>query len=115
MVGAEHLPQQVAGDHRGERRGVGGDLEGQCRGQRQGPGTPASASSAPNTRPDRHHSRAWLIPAMRGRNQLAAPSGTMPRAANTKPALALSAMMRMSIGSVMEMPTATAGPLVAAM
>jgi len=39
----------------------------------------------------------------------------MPRAANTNPALAVSAMMRMSIGSVIDSPRPTAGPLMAAM
>ena len=69
---------------------------------------------AGNTRPVSVHSSAWLIPTIRGRNQLAAASGTMPRAANTNPALALSDISRMSIGSVMDKPTPTAGPLMAA-
>ena len=67
---------------------------------------PSSASWAWNTRAVRTHSSAWLMPTMRGRNQLAAPSGAMPRPANTKPSLALSARMRTSIGSVIVRPDA---------
>ena len=51
---------------------------------------------------------------MRGRNQLEQASGTIPRRAKTKPILAPSAARRMSIGSVIVMPTPTAGPLIAA-
>ena len=58
---------------------------------------------------------ARLIPTIRGRNQLDAPSGTMPRRANGNATRAPSAMIRMSIGRVMVMPTPTAGPLMAAM
>ena len=75
---------------------------------------PASASSAAKTRPVATHSIAWLMPTMRGRNQLEHASGTMPRRANTKPIFAPSAARRMSIGSVIVMPTPTAGPLIAA-
>src|SRR5580692_10405616 len=40
---------------------------------------PASASCAGKTRPVKHHSSACEMPTMRGRNQLEAASGTMPR------------------------------------
>ena len=70
---------------------------------------PSSASSGENTRPVATHSIAWLIPTMRGRNQLEAASGTIPRRAKTKPIFAPSATRRMSIGSVIVMPTPTAG------
>ncbi len=46
---------------------------------------PASASSARKSRPVATHSMAWLMPTIRGRNQLLAASGTMPRRAKTKP------------------------------
>ena len=49
------------------------------------------------------------MPTMRGRNQLEAASGTMPRAANTKPNRASVDASRMSIGSVIVTPTPTAG------
>ena len=51
---------------------------------------------------------------MRGRNQLEQASGTMPRRVKTKPIFAPSAARRTSIGSVIVMPTPTAGPLIAA-
>ena len=51
---------------------------------------------------------------MRGRNQLDAASGTMPRRAKTKPKRASSLAMRMSIGSCIVTPTPTAGPFTAA-
>ena len=51
---------------------------------------------------------------MRGRNQLEQASGTIPRRAKTKPILAPAAARRMSIASVIVMPTPTAGPLIAA-
>jgi hypothetical protein len=54
------------------------------------------------------------MPTIRGRNQLEHASGTIPRRVNTKPILAPSAARRMSIGSVIVMPTPTAGPLIAA-
>jgi hypothetical protein len=54
------------------------------------------------------------MPTMRGRNQLEHASGTMPRRVKTKPIFAPSATRRMSIGSVIVMPTPTAGPLIAA-
>ena len=57
---------------------------------------------------------ARLMPTTRGRNQLDAASGTMPRRANTNPIRADSEASRMSIGSVMVTPTPTAGPLMAA-
>ena len=75
---------------------------------------PASASEASNTRPVATHSIAWEIPTRRGRNQLEHASGTIPRRANTKPIFAPSAASRTSIGSVIVMPTPTAGPLIAA-
>ena len=61
---------------------------------------PASASAASNTRPVATHSIAWLMPTTRGRNQLDAASGTIPRRAKTKPKRALSDARRTSIGSV---------------
>ena len=57
---------------------------------------------------------ALLMPTTRGRNQLDAASGTMPRRANTNPMRAVSDARRMSIGRVMVTPTPTAGPLMAA-
>ena len=51
---------------------------------------------------------------MRGRNQLEQASGTIPRLAKTKPIFACCAASRMSIGSVIVIPTPTAGPLIAA-
>ncbi len=60
------------------------------------------------------HSIARLMPTSRGRNQLEHASGTIPRRTNTKPMRAPSAASRMSIGSVIVMPTPTAGPLIAA-
>ena len=76
---------------------------------------PACASSALKTRPVATHSIAWLMPTSRGRNQLEHASGTIPRRVKTKPIFAPSAASRMSIGSVIVMPTPTAGPLIAAM
>src|SRR5205807_997780 len=67
-----------------------------------------------NTRPLTAHSIAWLMPTIRGRNQLEHASGTIPRRTNTKPIRASLAARRMSIGSVMVAPTPTAGPLIAA-
>ncbi len=64
-------------------------------------------------RPVSHHSSALLIPTMRGRNQLDAASGTMPRRANTSPKRASVDARRMSIGSCIVTPTPTAGPLIA--
>ena len=55
------------------------------------------------------------MPTARGRNQLLHASGTMPRRAKTKPIRAVVEAMRTSIGSVIVMPTPTAGPLMAAM
>ena len=52
---------------------------------------------------------------MRGRNQLDAASGTMPRWENTKPNRAFSEAMRMSIASCMVTPMPTAAPLMAPM
>ena len=43
------------------------------------------------------------------------PGSAMPRPANTKPTLAWSARMRTSMGRVIEIPTPTADPLMAAM
>ena len=54
------------------------------------------------------------MPTTRGRNQLDAASGTMPRRVNTNPKRASVLAMRMSIGSVIVTPTPTAGPLIAA-
>ena len=51
---------------------------------------------------------------MRGRNQLEAASGTMPRWENTKPKRAASEAMRISIASCMVTPMPTAGPFTAA-
>ena len=59
------------------------------------------------------HSIARLIPTTRGRNQLEAASGTIPRRTNTNPKRALSDASRTSIGSVIVAPTPTAGPLIA--
>src|SRR6266481_6055858 len=50
------------------------------------------------------------MPTMRGRNQLEAASGTMPRWENTKPKRASSEAMRISIASCMVTPMPTAGP-----
>ena len=75
---------------------------------------PSCASWAEKTRPVATHSIAWLIPTMRGRNQLEQASGTIPRRVKTNPIFAPSAASRMSIGSVIVMPTPTAGPLMAA-
>ena len=49
------------------------------------------------------------MPTMRGRNQLEAASGTMPRWENTKPKRAASDAMRISIASCMVTPMPTAG------
>ena len=73
------------------------------------------ASAASNTRPVMHHSSAVCIPTSRGRNQLLAASGVMPRRANTKPKRALSLHRRMSKGSCIVAPTPTATPLQAPM
>ena len=54
------------------------------------------------------------MPTIRGRNQLEHASGTMPRRAKTKPMRASSAASRRSMGSVIVIPTPTAGPLRAA-
>src|SRR6476620_11596767 len=54
------------------------------------------------------------MPTMRGRNQLEAASGTMPRWENTKPKRAFSDAMRISIASCMVTPMPTAGPFTAA-
>ena len=75
---------------------------------------PASASSAGKTRPVNVHSAARLIPTTRGRNQLLHASGMMPRRAKTNPMRAAVDVSRTSIGSVIVIPTPTAGPLIAA-
>ena len=54
------------------------------------------------------------MPTTRGRNQLDAASGTMPRRAKTNPKRADAPAMRTSMGSVIVAPTPTAGPLIAA-
>ena len=54
------------------------------------------------------------MPTMRGKNQLDAASGTIPRWENTNPKRALSLAMRMSIASCMVTPMPTAGPFTAA-
>ena len=74
-----------------------------------------ASSDARNTRPVTQSSTALEMPTMRGRNHDEQASGTMPRRANTKPIFAPSTAMRMSIGSVIVIPTPTAGPLMAAM
>src|SRR3990167_2776868 len=51
------------------------------------------------------------MPTRRGRNQLEAASGLMPRRLNTKPKRAFSEAMRISIGSCMVTPMPTAAPL----
>ena len=51
---------------------------------------------------------------MRGKNQLDAASGTIPRWEKTKPKRALSEAMRISIASCMVTPMPTAGPFTAA-
>ena len=66
-------------------------------------------------RPENVHSNAWLMPTTRGRNQLEAASGTIPRLANTKPNRAAVLASLMSIGNVMVTPTPTAAPLIAPM
>ena len=53
------------------------------------------------------------MPTTRGRNQLDAASGTMPRRANTNPNRAAVLASRMSIGNVIVTPTPTAAPLIA--
>ena len=58
---------------------------------------------------------ARLIPTNRGRNQLDAASGTMPRREKTKPNFAAVDASRISIGSVIVTPTPTAAPLIAPM
>jgi hypothetical protein len=58
------------------------------------------------------HSIAWEMPTTRGRNQVEAASGTRPRRAKMKLRRAVSAAMRMSIGSVIVTPALTAGPLI---
>ena len=55
------------------------------------------------------------MPTSRGRNQLEHASGTMPRRLKTKPIFAPSTARRTSMGSVIVIPTPTAGPLIAAM
>src|SRR5262244_1014493 len=55
------------------------------------------------------------MPTMRGKNQLEAASGTMPRCENTKPNRAASLAMRISIASCMVTPMPTAEPFTAAM
>ena len=54
------------------------------------------------------------MPTTRGRNQLEAASGTMPRLANTNPTFASLDSTRMSMGSVMVTPMPTAEPFMAA-
>jgi hypothetical protein len=116
VVGAEHAPEELAGERHRHRGRVVRDLAGEAAGgveQRAGSTTrltspPASASSAGNTRPVATHSMARLMPTTRGRNQLLQASGTMPRRANTKPMRAPLAAMRTSIGSVIVAPTPTA-------
>ena len=54
------------------------------------------------------------MPTIRGRNQLDAASGTMPRRPNTNPIRAVVEARRRSIASVMVAPIPTAGPLMAA-
>ena len=91
---AEHAPQHRPGERDRDRRGdwsrsprasayaAGSRSSGSCT-ERTSP--PASASSAPKTRPVAHHSIARLIPTTRGRNHDEHASGTSPRRANTKP------------------------------
>jgi hypothetical protein len=72
-----------------------------------------SASCASKTRPVKHHSSAVWMPTTRGRNQLDAASGVMPRRENTKPKRAALDASRMSIGSCIVAPMPTAAPLIA--
>jgi hypothetical protein len=65
-------------------------------------------------RPDKIHSSAWLIPTIRGRNQLEQASGTIPRLVKTKPNFAFWAAILTSMARVMVTPMPTAGPLIAA-
>ena len=53
------------------------------------------------------------MPTIRGKNQLLAASGTMPRFAKTKPNFEFVLASRISIGSVIVTPTPTAAPLMA--
>ena len=76
---------------------------------------PSFASSGENTRPEKVHSNALLMPTTLGKNQLEAASGTKPRRAKTKPNLASSLAILISMGRVIVTPTPTAGPLKAAM
>ena len=55
------------------------------------------------------------MPTSRGKNQLDAASGTIPRRAKTKPKRAVSLARRKSIGSCMVAPMPTAAPLIAPM
>ena len=74
----------------------------------------ASASSAPNVRPVTAQSTAVAMPTMRGRNQVAHDSGTMPRRVNGRAKRLPSAPMRTSIGRTIVTPIPTAVPLIAA-
>ena len=64
-------------------------------------------------RPVKHHSVACEMPTSRGRNQLLAASGTIPRLAKTKPNFEAVLARRMSMGKVIVTPTPTAAPLIA--
>ena len=93
-------------------RAAGSNSSGACT-LRTSP--PVSASPASKMRPENVHSSAWLMPTTRGRNQLEAASGTIPRLANTKPNRAAVLASLMSIGNVIVTPTPTAAPLIAPM
>ena len=122
VLGAEHRPQHAPCQRDRYRGGVLGDLASQLAGRLeqlarrvQAAQQAALESLLRGEHPaggDPLHRR--LMPTTRGRNQLEAASGTMPRRANTKPMRASSAARRMSIGSVIVAPTPTAGPLIAA-
>jgi hypothetical protein len=74
-----------------------------------------NASSDRNVLPLHARSRALLKPTMRGRNQEAQASGTMPLRTNVNAILHPGVAKRTSMGNVIVMPIPTAAPLIAEM
>ena len=122
MLGTEHPPHQPPGERDRDGRGVLGDLarerpsgveqlSGRVQAAQQ---TPILSLGGIEDPAGGDPSIARLMPTTRGKNQLEAASGMIPRRANTKPMRASSAASRTSIGSVIVAPIPTAGPLMAA-
>ena len=124
VVGAEHAPHHLPRQRHRHRRGVRRRSRARARAPRGSSSSagctlrtspPASASSAANTRPVATHSIACDDPDEPRQEPATSTPRARCRAARTRSrSWRPSAARRMSIGSVIVMPTPTAGPLIAA-